>query len=117
MKTDIHFFIIFRLFLIRMRNVSDRSCTENQITHFVFSNTFSENRAVYEIMWKNIVEWGRVQMAIWRMRTACCIAKATNTHSHNMQYLLLYHHNKGSVNAPQCYVTSTLSLLFILLRF
>jgi len=32
-------------------------------------------------MWKNIVEQGRQQMTIWRMRTACCIPKATNTHS------------------------------------
>jgi hypothetical protein len=29
-----------------------------------------ENRAVYEIMWKNIVERGRPEMAIWRMRVA-----------------------------------------------
>ena len=42
---------------------------------------FSENRAVYEIMWKNIVEPGRPQMTIWRMRIACWIPKAKNTHS------------------------------------
>jgi len=28
-------------------------------THFVFNNFFSENRAVYEIMWKNIVRAGQ----------------------------------------------------------
>jgi len=39
-----------------MKNVSDDSCRENQNTHFVFSNFFFENRAVYEIMWKSIVE-------------------------------------------------------------
>jgi len=32
-------------------------------------------------MLKNIVEWGRTQMAIWRMRIACWIPKATNTHT------------------------------------
>jgi hypothetical protein len=37
-----------------MRNVSDKSCRENQNAHFMFSNFFSENPAVYEI-WKNIV--------------------------------------------------------------
>jgi hypothetical protein len=42
---------------------------------------FSENRAVYEIMWKNSVEPGRPQMTIWRTRIACWIPKATNTHS------------------------------------
>jgi hypothetical protein len=32
-------------------------------------------------MWENTVEWGRAQMAIWRMRIACWIPKATDTHS------------------------------------
>jgi hypothetical protein len=50
-------------------------------THFIFNDFFFENRAVYEIMWKNTVERGRPQMTIWRMRIACWIPKATNTHS------------------------------------
>ena len=51
-------------------------------TRFVMNNIFFfENPAVYEIMWKNVVEPGRPQMAIWRMRIACWITKATNTHS------------------------------------
>ena len=37
-------------------------------------------------MWKNVVEPGRPQMTRWRMRIACCIPKATNTHS---QYVIL----------------------------
>jgi len=41
-----------------MRNVSGKSCTENQNTHFMFNNAMFENRAVDEIMWKNIVEPG-----------------------------------------------------------
>jgi len=46
---------------------------------------FFENRAVYEIMWKkNIVERGRAQKTIWRMRIAFWITKATNTHSENV---------------------------------
>jgi len=54
-----------RSVLLGMRNVSDRSCRENQSTHFVFSNFFPlENSAVYEIMWKNIVELGRPPMTI-----------------------------------------------------
>jgi hypothetical protein len=39
------------------------------------------NLAVYEIMWKNIVEWGKPQMTVWHMRIACRIPEATNTHS------------------------------------
>ena len=52
-------------------------------THVLYLVTFFffENRAVYEKMWVNIVERGRPQMTIWRMRIACWIPKATNTHS------------------------------------
>jgi hypothetical protein len=42
-------------------------------------SVFFLNRAVYENMWKNIVERGRPQMTIWRMRIACWIPKATHT--------------------------------------
>jgi hypothetical protein len=34
------FMIISRWIILRMRNVSDTSCRENQNTHFVFSNVF-----------------------------------------------------------------------------
>jgi len=33
------------------------------------------NRAIYEIVWKNIVEPGRPQMTIWRVRIAYWIPK------------------------------------------
>jgi hypothetical protein len=40
--------------LLRMSNVSDKSCTEYQNIHFMFSNRFlfSENHTLHEIMWK-----------------------------------------------------------------
>jgi len=77
-----------------MRNVSNEICRGNQNEHFVFSNFFFENRAVYEIMWKNI-ERDRPQMTTWRMRIAYWIPKATNTHTHNMWCLLFSHCNNG----------------------
>jgi hypothetical protein len=40
-----------------------------------------ENRAVYEIMWNNIVQPGRPQITIRRMRIVCWLTKATNIHS------------------------------------
>ena len=49
-------------------------------TFFMFSNFFHENRAVYEIMWKNTVERGRLQMTARRMRTAYWITMGTDTH-------------------------------------
>ena len=39
--------------LLRMRNVSDKSCRENQNTHFIFNNFFFDYPAVYEIMLTN----------------------------------------------------------------
>ena len=57
-------------------------------THILCSVAFFsfENRAVYEIVWKNIVQPDRPQMTIWRMRIACRITKATNTHR---EYVIL----------------------------
>ena len=53
-----------------MRNVSGKSCKENQNTHFKFSILFLENRAVYEIMCKDIVQRDIQQMTMWSMRIA-----------------------------------------------
>jgi hypothetical protein len=62
-----------------MKNASDKNCSKTGNTHFMFNNFFSENRALYKIMWKNIVEPDGAQMTIWRMRLACWITNATNT--------------------------------------
>jgi hypothetical protein len=69
-----------------MRHVPGKSCGKNQNTHFVFSNLKKKNCTVQGIMWKNIVERDTLQMTIWRMRFACRIPKAINTHS---QYVVL----------------------------
>jgi hypothetical protein len=53
----------------------------------MFNNfIFSENSAVYEIMWKNSVEPGRPHMTIWCLRIACWLPKSTNT---NSEYVIL----------------------------
>ena len=107
----IYTLIISRSFLLRMRNVSDKSYRENQNPHFVFSNIFFENRAFYEIMWKNIVERGRPYMTIWRMRIACRIPNATNTHSGCLT-LIAFPPQQWLTSGPQCYVVRTLPVLF-----
>jgi hypothetical protein len=40
-----------------------------------------ENRVVYGIMWKDIVEQSRPRMATWSMSIACWITRPTNAHS------------------------------------
>ena len=62
----------------RMRNIADKHCRETQDTFYV-QKYFPENRTVYEIIWRNMTEPERPQMAIRRMRFVCWISKATDT--------------------------------------
>jgi len=77
---DRYTFLIASCSVLGMIYVPDKSCKESQNTHFMFKNFFF-NLAIYEIMWKNMVQPGRPQMTIWCMRIACWIPKATDTHS------------------------------------
>jgi hypothetical protein len=56
-------------------------------THISCSIAFFENRAVYEIPWKNIIEAGRSKMTLWRMRIACWTPDTTNALS---KYAILF---------------------------
>jgi hypothetical protein len=47
----------------------------------MFTNFFSKNRVIYEVMWKNVAQPHRPQMAVQHMCFACCISKDTDTHS------------------------------------
>jgi hypothetical protein len=67
----------------------------------MFSNCL-ENRAVYEITWKNL-EPDRTQMTIWRMGIECWVTKATDKP---------YYCNNGCTNTPQCNVLLTLPVWF-----
>ena len=63
-----------------MRNVSGRSSTGNQNTHFAFNDVFPKI-VPFVRMWKNYVQPDRPHMAIWRMRIARWITNATDTHA------------------------------------
>ena len=108
----------------------------------MFHIFFSENRAVYEIMSKNVGEPERPQMTI-RRRVTCWVSMATcaqargcaraattpppHTHTHErtrthpreretlQKYviLMIFHDNDGFANAPRCYVIRTLPVLLI----
>jgi len=62
-------------------------------------------------MWKNTVETDSPQMKIWRMRVACWIPKATNTHS---EYVILvaFPLQRWFTNAAQCYLIRPLPVSF-----
>jgi hypothetical protein len=75
------FLIAPRSVLLRMRNITDKICREDQNTHFIFNNFFP--RKSWRV-WENVEKCWRAILAtdkniIRRMRIACCIHKATNT--------------------------------------
>jgi len=79
------FLIISHSFILRMKNVLEKSCREYQNTHFIFSDFFQKSYCLWD-MWKNIAEPDRQHMTIWLMCIAWWIRKATNTHS---EYIIL----------------------------
>ena len=103
-----------RIFL-RMINLTDKFVQKIK-KHVSFSvsppEPPPENSAVYETMWRLLVELERPQM----MAYAFCILEMrlhTQTQSMWMYYLLLTHCNSGCTNAPQCYVIRTSPALLI----
>ena len=81
----------------------------------MFSNsphTPKKNLAVYEVMWKNIVERDRLQITIWRMHVLCRLTTATDTHSGYVIFIVL-HDNSCCTNAPQYYVIRSLPVLWM----
>jgi len=54
-----YLFIISRLCILRMANVSEKICRENQKAFCVQYFFFFENRAVYEKMWKKYCRAGQ----------------------------------------------------------
>jgi len=74
------FSIISCPFVLRIKNISDKSCTETRNTHFIFSSVFRKSCRLWNNV-ENVTQPGRPQMIIWRMRIACWIPKATNTHT------------------------------------
>ena len=93
-----------------MKTFSDK-CVDKLEVHILCSPTFFENLAVYEIMWKNIVERDRPQMTVWRMRIACWIRKATNTQG--CVILIDFPQQKWLHEAPKYYVIGILPVLII----
>jgi len=60
-----------------MKNLLDKCCGQNQNTDFMFSNFFSENHAVYEKMWENMMRRVGLRL-LYNMAHAHCMP---DTHS------------------------------------
>ena len=82
------FFIISRSFLLRMWNVSCKSCRENQNTHFVFGNFFFKKIVpLRDNVKKYCRTWQATDYSIIRRMRLTWITKATHTYS---EYVILF---------------------------
>ena len=78
------FLIRSRSVLLTMRKISD-TVVQNIKTPILCSVIFYfENRVLYEILWKNILQSDKPRKTIWR--TASWVLKATNVH---LEYIML----------------------------
>jgi hypothetical protein len=81
MKPNVHFSSYLAHFLSEWE-MFKKNVVEKIKTLFLFSYFFLKAcRLGDKVEKKNIVERGRPQMIIWRMRIACWIPKATITHT------------------------------------
>ena len=99
---DLCTFVTSGWIIFRMRYVCDKSCRKNRNAHLKFNNSLPKAVPFMRQRVKIVVETDRPQITIWRLRFACWIPKATNTHSHYV--ILLFHCNNRCKNAPQLYV-------------
>jgi len=76
---------------------------ENIKTHISYSITLLESHAVYEIMWKNMLQPDRP----YDMRFACRVTKFTDTHTHTHTVCNIYYFATATM------VTRTLNVTFI----
>jgi hypothetical protein len=107
---------ISRSVILKMTNVSDIRCRENQNTHFVFHDFFFRISCGLWDMWKKILySWTsrKLQYGLYALHA---VYQSLQTHTQNMWHLLLSHCNNSCTNsAPHCYaIWGTLPILFTL---
>jgi hypothetical protein len=81
MNTNIHFLSYFAPQFLEPE-VYQKNCKENR-NIFCIQYFFFENRAVYKIMWKNILQPDSPQMTIWLMSSHAGYL-SLSTHTQNM---------------------------------
>ena len=86
--------------------------TEFFLEREIFQTKAIENRALYEVRWKNTVKPNRPQTTIWHMRIVCWIPKNANTHL-ECAILIALPRQKWLHERAQCYVTRILPVIFL----
>ena len=98
------FVIISHSFLLRMGNVLDEICRQNQNSRFMFNSIFFfENHAVHEIIWKNSVQPDRSQMTVYYGAFALHAGQIRlQTDTQNMKCFLPFLWINSCTKAPRC---------------
>jgi hypothetical protein len=95
------FLIISCSILHKMRNVSDKSCTEKQNTHFMFNNFFLKKTLSFmRTCGKTMYRW------TGHKHGACALIAGylrLQIHNQNLQHIMVFHCNNGCTNTPQCH--------------
>ena len=95
-----------------MTNVSHKHCKENLNTRFIFNNfSFPENRVVYEIIWKNMLETDRPHLTLWA-HAYWMLDTLGYKYTLRICNTLLFHCNSNFTKAPLCYVIRRLLVVF-----
>jgi hypothetical protein len=88
------FMLISRWILLRMRNVSDKNCRENQNTFYVQYFFFLKSCC----LWNNVEKYGRAGSHRWQYNTA---------HAHGTLYNYSYRHTLLRICNIYCFSTAT----------
>ena len=87
---DRYTFVIISRSVLRMINVSEKCCGENQNTHFMFCNFFPSRKSCR--LWSNAEKYCRAGQVTRNQRPmciACWIPKATYTHSEYVIHVIV----------------------------
>jgi len=108
MKTNVHFWSYLAQFFLEWENFQTK-CVEQIKTHMRSSITFFRKSCRGKILYSRTDH--RRQYGAWTFHGRYL---RLQTQTQNLKYLLLFHCNKGCTNAPECYVTRTSPMLFIM---
>ena len=106
---DVGTFIVSRSFILRMRNVSDKSCRENRKSkHTFYVQQFFFFRK-YCLLLDSVEKCGRVRQATHNIKR---LMLDNQGHRHTLRMGITYflHDNSVYANAPLCYVYTYLYL-------
>jgi hypothetical protein len=103
MKTKIHFSSYFAQLFLEWETLQTNLLDKIKTHILCLITCFTESLAIYEIMWKSIVDPNRHRMTISGKIIAYKIPKTTDTHPEYIK-LIAFQCNNGCMNTPQCHI-------------